>query len=57
MKLRFNWASPFARKVRIVAREAGLADRIEVIETAVSPVAANEALAQENPLLKIPALV
>ena len=53
----FNWASTFARKMRIVAREAGLADRIEEIETTVSPVAAIEALAQENPLIKIPALV
>lgn len=57
MKLRFNKLSPFARKVRIVAREAGIADRIEEIETTVSPVAPNESLARENPLVKIPALV
>ena len=57
MKLRVNKASPFARKVRILARETGLAGRVEEIETAVSPVAPNEDLARENPLIKIPALV
>ncbi len=57
MKLRVNKASPFARKARILAREAGLAGRVEEIETAVSPVAPNEDLARENPLIKIPALV
>jgi glutathione S-transferase len=57
MKLRVNKASPFARKVRILVRETGLAGRLEEIETAVSPVAPNEDLARENPLIKIPALV
>jgi glutathione S-transferase len=57
VKLRINKASPFARKARIVAREAGLTGRVEEIETTVSPVAPNEDLARENPLVKIPALV
>src|SRR5262245_55768370 len=57
MKLRVNKASPFARKVRIMAREAGLTGQVEEIETTVSPVNANEDLARENPLVKIPALV
>ena len=57
MKLRINKASPFARKTRILARETGLAGRIEEVETTVSPVAPNEDLARENPLVKIPALV
>ena len=57
MKLCTNRASPFARKARIVARETGLAGRVEEIEMSVSPVAANEALARENPLVKIPALL
>jgi glutathione S-transferase len=57
MKLRTNRASPFARKARILARETGLAGRVEEIETTVSPVAPNETLARENPLVKIPALV
>jgi glutathione S-transferase len=57
MKLRTNRASPFARKARMLAREAGLAGRVEEIEIAVSPVAPNETLARDNPLVKIPALV
>ena len=57
MKLWMNKLSPFARKARILAREAGIADRIEEIDTVVSPVTMNEALARENPLMKIPALV
>ena len=57
MKLRVNKASPFARKARILSREAGLTGRVEEIETAVSPVAPNDDLARENPLLKIPSLV
>ncbi|MGH8667431.1 MAG: glutathione S-transferase family protein [Burkholderiales bacterium] len=57
MRMRINPASPFARKVRIVAREAGLPQRPEEIETAVSPVTPNADLAGANPLVKIPALI
>lgn len=57
MKIRVNAASPFARKVRIVTRETGLADQIQEVETAVSPVTANVDLAGANPLVKIPTLV
>ena len=56
MRLWFNPASPFARKVRVVARETGLAVRIEEINTIVNPVKPNAELARENPLVKIPAL-
>ena len=56
MRFWFNPASPFARKVRVVARETGLAGRIEEINTVVSPVKPNAELARENPLVKIPAL-
>jgi len=56
MRFWFNPASPFARKVRVVAREAGLTGRIEEINTVVSPVKPNAGLARENPLVKIPAL-
>jgi glutathione S-transferase len=56
MRLWYNPASPFARKVRIVAREAGLGDRIDEVNTVVSPVKPNADLARENPLAKIPAL-
>ena len=57
MRMHVNAASPFARKARIVARESALNDRLEEIETAVSPVSPNAALAASNPLVKIPALV
>lgn len=56
MRVRVNAASPFARKVRVVARETGLIGKLQEIETAVSPVAPNKDLASANPLIKIPAL-
>ena len=56
MKLRHNPASPYVRKVMVVAHELGLAGRIELLNTAVSPVETNATLAAENPLMKIPAL-
>jgi len=56
MRLWFNPASPFARKVRIVARETGLAGDIEELSIPVSPVKPHAELARENPLVKIPAL-
>ena len=56
MRFWFNPASPFARKVRVAARETGLTGRIEEINTVVSPVKPNAGLARENPLVKIPAL-
>ncbi|MBI3045526.1 MAG: glutathione S-transferase [Betaproteobacteria bacterium] len=56
MRLWYNPASPFARKVRIVARETGLAEGIDEVNTVVSPVKPNAELARENPLIKIPTL-
>jgi len=56
MRLWSNPASPFARKVRIVARETGLAGDIEELSIPVSPVTPHAELARENPLVKIPAL-
>ena len=56
MRLWFNPASPFARKVRIVARETGLDKGIEEMSIMVSPVKPHADLAKENPLVKIPAL-
>jgi len=57
MKLRHAAASPFVRKVMVVAHEHGLVDRIELVPTSVSPVQANDTLAPENPLMKVPSLV
>src|SRR6202043_3922482 len=56
MKLRHAAASPFVRKVMVVAHEHGLVGRIELVPTTVSPVQANESLAPENPLMKVPSL-
>ncbi len=53
MKLRYNPASPYVRKVMVCAHELGLADKIELLTTAVSPVEVNPTLAAENPLMKI----
>jgi glutathione S-transferase len=55
MKLFWSPASPFARKVRSVAREKGLAGRVEEIQVAVYDDPAE--LLAANPLGKIPALI
>lgn len=57
MKLYHFPASPFVRKVMIVAHELGLADSLELVSSAPSPVARDEALGEYNPLGKIPVLV
>lgn len=57
MKLRYAAASPFVRKVMVLAHELDLAARIEPVPTSLSPVRANAELAAENPLMKVPSLV
>src|SRR5712691_7789746 len=55
LRLRYSSASPFARKVRVVAAELGLSGRIEL---AVCDVWAPDSdIAADNPLGKVPALV
>jgi len=56
MKLRRAAASPFVRKVLVCAHELGLADHIELMPTTVTPIQANDELAPENPLMKVPSL-
>jgi glutathione S-transferase len=56
MKLWYSPASPFVRKVLVVAHEAGLADRIELVSANTSPVARNMDLVKDNPSGKIPAM-
>ncbi len=56
MKLAYSSASPYVRKVMIVALECGLADRIEKQPTAVRPDQPNTALGRDNPLMKVPTL-
>jgi glutathione S-transferase len=57
MQLIYAAASPFARKVRVLAAETGLLERIELIDTAVLPTTLNERVNACNPLGKIPVLL
>ncbi len=57
MKLLFNPASPFARKVLIVAHERGLIGRLELAPVAPLPIRPVAELSQVNPLGKVPTLV
>lgn len=55
MKLYITTPSPYARKVRIVARERGLADRVE--EIAVDPYGNAPELMATNPIVQVPTLI
>lgn len=55
MKLYLNPPSPYARKVVVVAHEAGLADKIEVLK--FDPWIDPPALVDATPLCKVPALL
>jgi len=57
MKLHYNVASPYVRKVMAVAIETGLRERIEPVERKMSPVNPSAELNRDNPLGKIPCLV
>ncbi|NVK41202.1 MAG: glutathione S-transferase [Oceanospirillaceae bacterium] len=57
MKLYFSPASPFARKVLVVAHEAGMADRIEILGSKASPVATDMTIAASNPLGQVPSVL
>lgn len=57
MKLLYQTHSPYARKVLVMAHEAGLAGRVEVIHHETSPTRRNEAVFAANPLGKVPVLI
>lgn len=57
MKLFFSAASPFVRKVMVVAHEVGMADRIEKVAAAAHPVNRSAEIRAENPLGQVPTLV
>jgi glutathione S-transferase len=57
MKLHTNPASPFGRKVKVLAIETGLFDRLDLHNVQTSPVGADLGLVADNPLGKIPCLV
>src|SRR5262245_12748864 len=54
MKLYYSPTSPFVRKVRIVAIETGLADRVELVS--VSAIQSPAELLAANPRAQVPAL-
>jgi glutathione S-transferase len=54
MQLLYSAMSPFARKVRVVAFELGLADRVELV---IASPYTDESLRAINPLSKIPVLI
>ncbi|MGI9484552.1 MAG: glutathione S-transferase N-terminal domain-containing protein [Geminicoccaceae bacterium] len=57
MKLHYALPSPYVRKVRAVAIELGLDDRIEHLTRAMTPVSPDAELNTDNPLGKIPCLI
>ena len=57
MKLLMSPASPFARKCRVLLREANLLDTVEEVNVSTSPTATDPTVRSANPLGKIPALL
>lgn len=57
MKLYHAPASPFVRKVMVLAHETGLVDQLEIATVATTPVNPDAGVVQANPIKKIPALV
>ncbi|MCA0399426.1 MAG: glutathione S-transferase family protein [Proteobacteria bacterium] len=55
LKLRSSAASPFGRKVKVVATITGLLDKIEIL--AADTMDSNDPLRKDNPLGKIPVLI
>ncbi|WP_282607427.1 glutathione S-transferase N-terminal domain-containing protein [Pelagibius sp. Alg239-R121] len=55
MQLRHAATSPYARKARVLAHEAGLTDRIELIDT--NPYEQGSDLRSINPLSTVPVLI
>ncbi|WP_130619133.1 glutathione S-transferase family protein [Dyella amyloliquefaciens] len=57
MKLLYQTHSPYARKVLVMAHEAGLADRLSVVHHETSPTWRNDDVFRLNPLGKVPVLL
>ncbi len=55
MKLLYSLTSPYARKVRVLAREVGVVSLVE--EVLANPFEVDSSVARANPLGKIPALI
>lgn len=57
MKLYFSGASPFVRKVMVVAHEVGLGGEIEAVTAAAHPVNRDGNIVAHNPLGQVPTLI
>ena len=57
LKLRNSATSPYVRKVRVLLLETGLEDRVELIDTLVTPTNPNAELNVDNPIGKVPVLL
>jgi glutathione S-transferase len=56
MTLFHNSLSPFVRKVMVLLHETGQTDRVALQDCVLTPVSPDQALNEDNPLGKIPAL-
>lgn len=56
MKLYCSMASPYVRKVLVMAHEVGLMAQLECVNVMLSPVTPHTAVSSRNPLGKIPVL-
>lgn len=57
MKLHYNPASPYVRKVRVLALETELMGDIELAKVTLTPTGPDENVCSDNPIGKIPTLV
>ncbi|GJD59990.1 glutathione S-transferase family protein [Methylobacterium frigidaeris] len=57
MKLFYAKASPFVRKVLVVAHELGLFERIELLSAAAHPINRDANIRAQNPLAQVPTLI
>ncbi|MGB1006977.1 MAG: glutathione S-transferase [Thalassobaculaceae bacterium] len=57
MKLFYSPASPYVRKVTVVAHETGQFESLELVTERSTPVDPNPEVAAANPLVKVPTLV
>ncbi|UTW14329.1 glutathione S-transferase [Marinobacterium rhizophilum] len=57
MQLYYSPASPFVRKVLVVAHELGCSDQLELLNAAANPVQPDLRVAAFNPLGQVPTLV
>lgn len=57
LKLLYAPTSPYVRKVMACAHLAGVADRIQWLDSAAHPVRRDDRIAAHNPLAKVPTLI